>query len=75
MLLRSLQDLQERRKSEPEIDAEGHYGRHVAATLRKLNPRQQAIAKLQIDQVLFNIEFPSDRYPPPPSSNYYSSEY
>ena len=40
------------------MDEEGHFGNQVAATLRRLTTRQKAITKLQIDQVLVNVEFP-----------------
>lgn len=52
------------------LDEEGHFGNQVAATLRRLTTKQKAIAKLQIDQVLVNIEFPPDNtfVSPPPSS-------
>ena len=50
-------------------DEEGHFGMQVAATLRRLTPRQKAIAKLRIDQVLVDVEFPAEPYPPTLSSN------
>ena len=67
--LKGIEDRQAKRDHRPEtVDGEGHYGSHVAATLRKLTPKQQAIARLQIDQVLLNVEFPCDpSYPPPPT--------
>ena len=34
-----------------------NFGLEVAGRLKRLTPRQNAIAKLQIQQVLFNIEF------------------
>ena len=41
------------------LDEESLYADHIAAILRRFNPRQKALARVQIDQVLFNIEFPS----------------
>ena len=41
-------------------DEEGHFGHQVAATLRRYTPRQRAIAKLTIQQVLTDIEFSQD---------------
>ena len=73
MLMRSLKDIQERqnkRSGTDTSDGETHFGNHVAATLRRLTPKQQAIAKLQIDQILLNVEFPCEPYTHPPS-NYY----
>ena len=64
--LKGIEDRQAKRDHRPEtVDGEGHYGSHVAATLRKLALKQQAIARLQ---VLLNLEFPCDpSYPPPPT--------
>ena len=56
--MKSMKDIQERRSKD--ADAEAHFGSHVAATLRRLQPRQRAIAKLQIDQILLNAEFPCE---------------
>lgn len=41
-------------------DDEEFFGRHISAALRRLGPKQRALAKLQIEQVLVNIEFPND---------------
>ena len=58
-------------------DGEAAFGDHVAACLRQFNPRQRAIARVEIDRLLLNIQFP----PEDPSSlhsdetfypNYYS---
>ena len=74
-LLKSLEGIQERRTARAEenkvMDAEGHFGEHVAATLRRFTPQQRAIAKLEIDRVLVNVEFPSTPNHPP--SGYYSN--
>lgn len=74
-LLKSLAGIQERRIArveEPKVmDAEGHFGEHVAATLRRFTPQQRAFAKLEIDRVLVNVEFPSTPNHPP--SGYYSN--
>ena len=60
-ILKNVPDIQERRSSKAEVaDSEAHFGSHVAATLRRLEPRQRAMAKLQIDQVLLNAEFPCE---------------
>ena len=57
-IVRSLKYLQKRR---PEtFDEAGHFGQQVAGTLCRFTPRQMALAKLQIDQVLLNIEFPPE---------------
>ena len=43
-----------------QMDDEEFFGRHIGAALRRLSPKQKALAKLQIEQVLVNIEFPND---------------
>lgn len=43
-----------------QMDEEELFGRHVGAALRRFTPRQRAIAKLQIEQILVNTEFPED---------------
>lgn len=63
LMITELKEIQERRTAKELTDDEGYFGQHVAATLRKFNDRQKAIAKIQIEQLLVNIEFPSDPYP------------
>lgn len=45
-------------KNQEEDDEEGHFGKIVAATLRRLSPRQRAQTKLVIYQILVDTEFP-----------------
>ena len=70
VILGTLKSLQERRrgKDQQQCDEEGHFGQQIAATLRRFTPRQKALAKLQIEQVLFSVEFPPEEtfYPPAP---------
>ena len=40
-----------------QMDDEEFFGRHIGAALRRLSPKQKALAK---EQVLVNIEFPND---------------
>ena len=68
----SLKDMQKRQNQKSRadsIDGETHFIKlsHVAAILCQLTPKQQAIAKLQIDQILLNVKFPFDPY----THNYY----
>ena len=49
--LKSLQPVRE--EGECEL-----FGRQVGATLQRLNPRQRAQAKLRIQHVLVDVEFP-----------------
>ena len=54
-ILENLKKLRERRQSlslEDEL-----FGRHIAATLHRLDPRRKAMAKMQIQQLLFSLEF------------------
>ena len=46
-----------------------HFGMEVAERLNRPEPRQQAIAKVRIQQFLLDVEYPSPvpDYPPPPS--------
>ena len=41
-------------------DGEAAFGDHVASCLQQLNPRQRAITRVEIDKLLFNIQFPAD---------------
>lgn len=54
-ILENLKGLQERRESlslEDEL-----FGRQIAATLQRLEPRKKAMAKMQIQHLLFSLEF------------------
>ena len=44
--------------TETKDDEDNLFGRQVSATLRRLSRHQKAIAKLQIQSVLLNVEFP-----------------
>ena len=59
-IVNSLKGLNQKQVS----DEEELFGKHVAAVLRRLPNREKAMAKLQIQQVLTNIEFP-----PPPNDH------
>ena len=55
--------LKEKREAEKQAvvrNLEINYGLEVAETLNRLTVRQRALAKLKIQQLLFEIEFPSD---------------
>lgn len=83
LLIRSLSTLQDRavQKETKETDAEYLYGQMVCATLQRFNPRQRAAAKLRIQQLLNEIEFPPDfpmsnNFTPPqytPNNTYYNN--
>ena len=53
-LLLRLQTLQQQQ------DGEAAFGEHVAACLRQMNPRERAIARLEIDKILFKVQYPED---------------
>ena len=55
-ILKRLINVQERQKQ----DEDQLFGLQVAATLRRLTNRQKADAKLKIQQVLLEVEFPND---------------
>ena len=66
-IIQTLKSIQERNAQQDEVDKqaqildeEAHFGNQVAATLCRFTTRQKAIAKLQIDQVLVNVEFPPE---------------
>ena len=61
LLVKSLNSLQEKKLKVD--DDEGLFGKQVAATLRRFEPRQKALAKLKIPQCLTEIEFPSGFMP------------
>lgn len=57
-IIRSLDSLNQRHLSRSVSDEEELFGKTVAANLRRLTPRQKAMAKLRIQTVLTEIEFP-----------------
>jgi hypothetical protein len=78
LLVKSLHSLQESKKAKID-DEEGHYGEQIAATLRRFTPRQKALAKMKIQELLFNIEFESEPVISPtythPPNPYYCQPY
>lgn len=56
-ILQSLKDISARR-SDHVPDEEELFSGSVAAVLRRLQPHQKAVARLRIQQVLIDIEFP-----------------
>ena len=56
---------------------EYHYGMEIARTLNEMPPREKAIAKLKIIQVITDIQFPPDYPPPipPQPTDYYPPNY
>ena len=61
--MRSLKSIEENRCAlvqKQEEDEDQLFGRHIAVTLRRLTSRQKAMAKLCIQQVLIDVEFPEE---------------
>ena len=66
LLVRNLKHLEERRAD----DEEELFGRTVAATLRRFSLRQRAVAKMRIQTMLLDIEFPEEAYIQPQHAVY-----
>ena len=60
---------EEREKRQEDTD-DDHFGWHVAAVLKILPNRAKAIARLKIEQVLMDVEFPELHSLSTPYSNY-----
>ena len=58
--------LKDRREVEKPRNPETNYGLEVAETLNRFTLRQRSLAKLRIQQILFEIEFPDVCMQPPP---------
>ena len=60
-----------------EEDEDSLFGQSIAASLKKMDPRKKALAKIKLQQVLFDIEFstpapyPTQLPPPMPVSSGY----
>ena len=63
LIVQNLHDLNQR-KERPDEDE--HFGRSIAAILRRFSYRQKAHAKLQIHSLLLDIEFPQETMSFPP---------
>ena len=58
------------RKAEAESaekNADMYFGKNVGETLHQMTPRQKAIAKARIQQVLLEVQFPEEPFYQPPS--------
>ena len=63
VIISRLREMDERRSKEVPLDDNHHFALHVAGILRRLGPRQRAMAKVQIEQLLLDFEFPpEDQY-------------
>ena len=68
--LQHLCEKAEDRKKRQEDTDDDHFGWHVAAVLKRLPNRAKAIARLKIEQVLMDVEFPEPHSFSTPYSNY-----
>ena len=64
-IVASLKELRERHVARSAvIDEQVIFGKHFSAILRRFTPCQQAQARLRIEQVLVDIEFPEEAATP-----------
>ena len=62
-VLKSLKDLEEKWAQPQTQNTEDLFSKQVAVVLKRLHPRQKAMAKLHIQQLLTDIKFPSSEQP------------
>ena len=55
-ILRQLKAL-DKKEAEHDLDEEGLYAQSIAGTLRKMTPEQRAMAKMKIQQILYEIQY------------------
>ena len=72
---RLLKDKREAEKQAVPRIPETNYGLEVAETINRLTPRQRSLAKLRIQQVLFEIEFPNEMCMQPPQDIVYEQNH
>ena len=74
MLIKSLQEIQDKaceRRSQKDDNMDLNFALEIAGRLRRLSPQQNAYVKLQIQQLLFSVEFSQDTVEP----TYHQSQY
>ena len=72
LILRSLKGIEDK-QAQRQDDEDELYGRQVAATMQCFTNREKALAKLHIQQVLLDIEFPAEH--PHPQHSHGSQSY
>ena len=62
LILKSLKALEETVQEQQKVieDEDELFGKQVAMVMRRLNSKQKATAKLRIQQVFLDVEFPPD---------------
>ena len=76
--LSGIESRRQERAKEKEMDPDTHFAMDIAARLKKLPPRDKAIAKIKLLEVLTAIEFPTEQYPHTSNytaQNYYGSQF
>ena len=58
MLIHYLQEKSEIRKQRQQETEDDYFGRHVEGVLKRLQNRLKTVARLGIEQVLMDVEFP-----------------
>ena len=62
--LKEIEEAREKRSKHQRVDDADHFSKQVASTLRRLLLCKQVMAKIQIQQMLYNIEFCEESVPP-----------
>ena len=63
--LKEIGEAREKRSRDQRVDNADHFFKQVASTVRCLPLRKQVMAKTQIQQMLYNIEFCEEESVPP----------
>lgn len=71
-VLEHLKERAEDRKRRQQETDDDYFGRHIAGVLKRLPSRAKAIARLKIEQVLLEAEFPEPQTQPTYPKNIYS---
>ena len=64
--LKEIGEAREKRSKDQRVDDADYFSKQVASILRRLPLRKQVMAKIQIQQMLYNIEFCEESVPPQP---------
>ena len=63
--LKEIEEAREKRSKHQRVDDADHFSKQAASTLRRLPLRKQVMAKIRIQQLLYNIEFCEEESVPP----------
>ena len=56
-ILKQLKAMDNKKEPDHELDEESVYAQSVAVTLRKMTPEQRGMAKIKIQQILYDIQY------------------